>query len=158
MPQITNIEIDTHMVTYRGEPLWPEPVLIDGEPVDSVYKLTITADIRFEPIEIGMAMKYVVKIALYEQDDGLDIPAVHLNWDSMHIQRASVGDRDDFMGIPYAEYITADEKRKRIERTVFVLPREEADRRFEFRALVACNPVLGPALRWSPVATLPQRR
>lgn len=157
MPEITSVDIDTHMVTYRGEPLWPEPVLIDGESAESVYKLTITADIRFQPIEIDLGMQYVVKIALYEQDEALDVPAVHLNWDRMHIQRAAMGDPDDFSGIPYAEYVTADEPTKRIERIVFVVPREERDREFEYRALVVCNPVTGPATRWSPVARLPER-
>lgn len=119
--------------------------------------VSVNATIRFTSKERQLALDHVVRIALYELDDQMDVYAIQPNWSQLFVQRAARGDKDDFNRFSDVIRVTADEAEKSVSFTfnLGTAQTPERDRMLEYKAMVICIPEIATAIAWSATAKSP---
>ncbi len=120
-----------------------------GSPGSSNFDVVVRAEIGFSEVEQNLAINYNTRIALYEIDDTMDVYSVFPNGAGTLIQRASRGDKDDFLGFSSNKAISAQAGNVTIEHQFSVRATLEPDRRMKLKALVVCTPDTATAMKWS---------
>ncbi len=119
--------------------------VIFGQNID----VTVSATIMFSEVEKNIGLNYHVTIALYEIDDTMDVYSVFPNNNQLFLQRASRGNRDDFLGFSRPKPISAQTGEAEITHEFSVRGQIEPDRVMELKALVVCVPDTATAMKWS---------
>ena len=113
------------------------------------FKVKVIAKIEFSETEIRLGLSYSTRVALYEIDGTMDVYSAFPNNHKLFLQRASRGDRDDFIGFSNAETVNAQPGGVTIIHVLSVRSSIERDRTLELKALVICVPETATAMQWS---------
>ena len=136
MPHIKN-------VTISG------PSTAQGSGGTNDFPAHVSATVKFSALEQSLGLSYQVKFALYEVDDTMDVYSAFPNNHDLFLQRASRGDKDDFVGMSRAQTIKADAAEKTIDHSFNIRVSFEADQQMELKALAVCVPETATAMKWS---------
>jgi len=79
----------------------------------------------------------------------MDVYSAFPNNHELFLQRASRGDKDDFLGFSDSKSIIAESANASISHQFTVRASFEADLRMELKALVVCVPETATAMKWS---------
>ena len=122
---------------------------IQGSPGPHNFNVEVLAKISFSEVEKKIGLNYNVTIALYEIDDAMDVYSVFPNNHQLFLQRASRGDKDDFLGFSDTKSVNAQSGAETIRHKFSVRASFEADQKMELKALVICVPETATAMKWS---------
>lgn len=136
MPHITDVVVFT-------------PAIVQGSPGTHDYDVKVSATVAFSSKEQELGLSYNLIIALYEIDETMDVYSAFHNGNEVFLQRASRGDKDDFLGFSPNFSAQAIEGDKTIEHVFSVRASFEADQHMELKALVSCVPETATAMKWS---------
>jgi hypothetical protein len=115
----------------------------------NTFKVKVIANIEFSETEIRLGLSYSARVVLYEIDETMDVYSIFPNNHRLYLQRASRGDRDDFIGFSNPETVKAQQGGITISHLLPVRASNEPDRTMELKALVVCVPETATAMRWS---------
>ncbi len=133
MPVISDVSIDSSAVVADNEN----------------FNVTVKAKVSFSANERNLELKCNARIALYEIDETMDVYSVFPNGGQIFLQRASRGDRDDFLGFSRNFTLNAQDGDTTIEHRFSVRSIIEPDTKMELKALVICVPETATAMKWS---------
>lgn len=136
MPHITKVNISS------------QPIAV-GSPQPNRFPVRVSATIEFSDLEQRLGLSYQTRFVLYEIDETMDVYTVFPNSHELFLQRASRGDKDDFIGFSENESIKADAASKTIEHKFDVRTSIEPDLKMELKALAICIPETATAMKWS---------